>query len=173
MVLSGFWLQRLWAKTGSLHRARYFTSTMHHRTAPKTHLNNSLLSWKSLFSLQWNSSHKANLVILSTLYKDSAFVNLVPVKDTWSLVHLKKFYVPYSIICVHKNYGGHYLGGKSATGLMEWTDVESALEVYVIANHYTMHSLCKWLCRDSSLSKFYLNIFYSWSSIYIQACLLL
>lgn len=39
--------------------------------------------------------------------------------------------------------GGHYLGGKSATGLMEWTDVESALEVYVIANHYTMHSLCK------------------------------
>lgn len=32
-------------------------------------------------------------------------------------------------------------GGKSATGLMEWTDVESALEVYVIANHYTMHSL--------------------------------
>lgn len=37
--------------------------------------------------------------------------------------------------------GGHYLGGKSATGLMEWPDVESALEVYVIANHYTMHSL--------------------------------
>ena len=40
--------------------------------------------------------------------------------------------------------GGYYLGGKSATGLMEWTDVESALEVYVIANHYTMHSLCKY-----------------------------
>ena len=39
--------------------------------------------------------------------------------------------------------GGHYLGGKSATGLMEWADVESALEVYVIANHYTMHSLSK------------------------------
>ena len=37
--------------------------------------------------------------------------------------------------------GGHYLGGKSATGLMEWSDVESALEVYVVANHYTMHSL--------------------------------
>ena len=37
--------------------------------------------------------------------------------------------------------GGHYLGGKSATGLMEWADVESALEVYVVANHYTMHSL--------------------------------
>jgi len=51
-----------------------------------------------------------------------------------------------------------YLGGKSATGLMEWPDVESALEVYVIANHYTMHALCKLINQDvlSFITAFFL-----------------
>ncbi|XP_065919723.1 heterogeneous nuclear ribonucleoprotein L-like isoform X2 [Dysidea avara] len=42
---------------------------------------------------------------------------------------------------LHTNIKFFSQGGKSATGLMEWSDVESALEVYVIANHYTMHAL--------------------------------
>ena len=34
-------------------------------------------------------------------------------------------------------------GAKSATGLMEWNDVEAALEAFILANHQTVYSQSK------------------------------
>ena len=35
------------------------------------------------------------------------------------------------------------VGAKSATGLMEWADIEISLEAFVFANHQTMFSQSK------------------------------
>ena len=33
-----------------------------------------------------------------------------------------------------------FIGAKSATGLMEWIEMEVALEAFIIANHQTVYS---------------------------------
>lgn len=48
---------------------------------------------------------------------------------------------PFNPLCLPHLLGS---GSKSATGLMEWSEPDSAMDAFVMANHQTIYSSSKW-----------------------------